>query len=209
MSSKLSLCTCNGLKQRTSPQINVFSMFPRSTTIHANTISKLKIWNRKSKNRKSKIKPDPPRQWYMGMFVQSFWFGARLVRDGKIGAGDVVAVLLGMFDHNEQFTDVNSSLDLAKGKFTIVALLTLILDLQCPSPPTRLQHQALPLLPPAPWSPSAESPPNLPWQVPYRLCRSAPHLTLPPCSRTHFRRQLFWLRQIHHCTDPTQSILCR
>ena len=145
----------------------------------------------------------------MGMFIQSFWFSARLVRDSKIGASDVVAVLLGMFDHNEQFTDVNSSLDLAKGKFAIVALLTLILDLQRPSPPTRLRHQALPLLPPTPWSPSAESHPNLPWQVPYRLCRSAPCLTLPPCSRTHFRRQLFWLWQIHHRTDPTQSILCR
>ena len=64
MSSELSLCTCNGLKQRTSHQINVLNMFPWSTTIHANMTSKLIIWNRKSKNQKSEIKPDPPRQWY-------------------------------------------------------------------------------------------------------------------------------------------------
>jgi ATP-binding cassette subfamily B (MDR/TAP) protein 1 len=28
----------------------------------------------------------------MAMFVQGFWFGSKLVRDGKIGAGDVMAV---------------------------------------------------------------------------------------------------------------------
>jgi ATP-binding cassette subfamily B (MDR/TAP) protein 1 len=37
----------------------------------------------------------------MAMFVQIFWFSAKLVRDGKIGAGDVVAVFLGVFDRNE------------------------------------------------------------------------------------------------------------
>jgi ATP-binding cassette subfamily B (MDR/TAP) protein 1 len=37
----------------------------------------------------------------MAMFVQSFWFGAKLVRDGKIGAGDVVTVFGGVFDRNE------------------------------------------------------------------------------------------------------------
>ena len=37
----------------------------------------------------------------MAMFVQIFWFSAKLVRDSKIGAGDVVAVFLGVFDRNE------------------------------------------------------------------------------------------------------------
>jgi ATP-binding cassette subfamily B (MDR/TAP) protein 1 len=33
----------------------------------------------------------------MAMSVQGFWFGLKLVRDGKIGAGDVMA----LFDRNE------------------------------------------------------------------------------------------------------------
>jgi hypothetical protein len=37
----------------------------------------------------------------MAMFVQSFWFGTKLVRDGKIGAGNVVAVFGGVFGRNE------------------------------------------------------------------------------------------------------------
>jgi ATP-binding cassette, subfamily B (MDR/TAP), member 1 len=71
----------------------------------------------------------------MAMFVQSFWFGAKLVRDGNIGTGDVVAVFWACLiaTSNLQMS-IPQFITLAKGKFAIVALLMLVQD--SPSPPT-------------------------------------------------------------------------
>jgi ATP-binding cassette, subfamily B (MDR/TAP), member 1 len=61
----------------------------------------------------------------MAMFVQGFWFGAKLVRDGKIDAGAVMAVFWPCLiaTSNLQMC-IPQLITLAKGKFTIVALLS-------------------------------------------------------------------------------------
>ena len=62
----------------------------------------------------------------MTMFVQAFWFGSKLVRDGKIGAGDVMAVFWACLiaTSNLQMC-IPQFILLAKGKFAVVALLSL------------------------------------------------------------------------------------
>ncbi|KAJ7063391.1 P-loop containing nucleoside triphosphate hydrolase protein [Mycena amicta] len=63
----------------------------------------------------------------MGMFVQGFWFGSKLVRDGKISPGDVMAVFWACLiaTTNLQMC-IPQFIILAKGKFAMVSLLTLI-----------------------------------------------------------------------------------
>ncbi|KAF7294849.1 hypothetical protein MIND_01022800 [Mycena indigotica] len=63
----------------------------------------------------------------MGMFVQGFWFGSKLVRDGKISPGDVMAVFWACLiaTTNLQMC-IPQFIILAKGKFSMVSLLTLI-----------------------------------------------------------------------------------
>ncbi|KAJ7172361.1 P-loop containing nucleoside triphosphate hydrolase protein [Mycena filopes] len=63
----------------------------------------------------------------MGMFVQGFWFGSKLVRDGKIGPGDVMAVFWACLiaTSNMQMC-IPQFITLAKGKFAMVSLLTLV-----------------------------------------------------------------------------------
>jgi len=65
----------------------------------------------------------------MAMFVQGFWFGAKLVREGKIGAGDVMGVFWACLiaTSNLQMC-IPQFITLAKGKFAAVALLTLVED---------------------------------------------------------------------------------
>jgi ATP-binding cassette subfamily B (MDR/TAP) protein 1 len=65
----------------------------------------------------------------MAMFVQGFWFGSKLVRDGKIGAGDVMAVFWACLiaTSNLQMC-IPQFIILAKGKFAVVALLSLVDD---------------------------------------------------------------------------------
>jgi len=65
----------------------------------------------------------------MGMFVQGFWFGAKLVREGKCSAGDVMAVFWACLiaTSNLQMC-IPQFITLAKGKFAMVALLTLVGD---------------------------------------------------------------------------------
>jgi ATP-binding cassette subfamily B (MDR/TAP) protein 1 len=65
----------------------------------------------------------------MAMFVQGFWFGSKLVRDGKIGAGDVMAVFWACLiaTSNLQMC-IPQFILLAKGKFAAVALLSLVQD---------------------------------------------------------------------------------
>jgi ATP-binding cassette subfamily B (MDR/TAP) protein 1 len=65
----------------------------------------------------------------MAMFVQGFWFGSKLVRDGKIGAGDVMAVFWACLiaTSNLQMC-IPQFFILAKGKFAVVALLSLVDD---------------------------------------------------------------------------------
>lgn len=63
----------------------------------------------------------------MAMFVQGFWFGAKLVRDGTVSAGDVMAVFWACLiaASNLQLC-IPQSITIAKGKFAMVSLLTLI-----------------------------------------------------------------------------------
>jgi len=61
----------------------------------------------------------------MAMFIQRFWFSAKLVREGKIGAGDVMVVFWAclIMTSNLQMC-IAQFITLTKGKFTTVALLT-------------------------------------------------------------------------------------
>ena len=70
----------------------------------------------------------------MAMFVQGFWFGSKLVRDGKINAGDVMAVFWACLiaTSNLQMC-IPQFITLAKGKFAVVALLTLVKDSSAPT----------------------------------------------------------------------------
>ncbi|KAJ6524462.1 hypothetical protein DFH09DRAFT_1329514, partial [Mycena vulgaris] len=63
----------------------------------------------------------------MGMFVQGFWFGAGIVKSGKIGAGDVMAVFWAclMAATNLQLC-IPQFILLAKGKFALTSLLALV-----------------------------------------------------------------------------------
>ncbi|KAJ7285724.1 P-loop containing nucleoside triphosphate hydrolase protein [Mycena rebaudengoi] len=63
----------------------------------------------------------------MGMFVQGFWFGSKLVKDGKIGPGDVMAVFWACLiaTSNLQMC-IPQFIVVAKGKFAMVSLLTLV-----------------------------------------------------------------------------------
>ncbi|KAI0942984.1 hypothetical protein AcV7_002254 [Taiwanofungus camphoratus] len=62
----------------------------------------------------------------MAMFVQGFWFGSKLVRDGKISPGDVMAVFWACLiaTSNLQMC-IPQVIVLSKGKFSMAALLTL------------------------------------------------------------------------------------
>jgi ATP-binding cassette subfamily B (MDR/TAP) protein 1 len=72
----------------------------------------------------------------MAMFVQGFWFGAKLVRENKVAAGDVMAVFWACLiaASNLQMC-IPQFIVLAKGKFAIAALLGVVADSK-PSPPS-------------------------------------------------------------------------
>ncbi|KII91881.1 hypothetical protein PLICRDRAFT_104545 [Plicaturopsis crispa FD-325 SS-3] len=63
----------------------------------------------------------------MGMFVQGFWFGAKLVREGHVSAGDVMSVFWACLiaTSNLQMC-IPQFIVLAKGKFAIAELLALV-----------------------------------------------------------------------------------
>lgn len=65
----------------------------------------------------------------MGMFVQGFWFGSKLVRDGKVSAGDVMATFWACLiaTSNLQMC-IPQFITLAKGKFAMAALMEIIHD---------------------------------------------------------------------------------
>ncbi|KAJ7485153.1 P-loop containing nucleoside triphosphate hydrolase protein [Mycena galericulata] len=74
----------------------------------------------------------------MGMFVQGFWFGASVVKAGSIGAGDAMAVFWAclMAATNLQLC-IPQFILLAKGKFALTSLLTLVdthYDAEMPPP---------------------------------------------------------------------------
>lgn len=72
----------------------------------------------------------------MGMFVQGFWFGAKLVREHRIGAGDVMSVFWACLiaTSNLQMC-IPQFIVFAKGKFAMAALLATVYDSQPPSTP--------------------------------------------------------------------------
>jgi ATP-binding cassette subfamily B (MDR/TAP) protein 1 len=63
----------------------------------------------------------------MAMFVQGFWFGSKLVRDGKVSTGDVVATFWACLiaTSNLQMC-IPQFITLAKGKFAMAALMETI-----------------------------------------------------------------------------------
>ncbi|TFY75306.1 hypothetical protein EWM64_g8705, partial [Hericium alpestre] len=63
----------------------------------------------------------------MAMFVQGFWFGAKLVRDGSVAAGDVMAVFWACLiaTTNLQMC-IPHVITLAKGKFAMSSLIALV-----------------------------------------------------------------------------------
>jgi ATP-binding cassette, subfamily B (MDR/TAP), member 1 len=65
----------------------------------------------------------------MAMFVQAFWFGARLVRTGAVSPGDVMAVFWACLiaSSNLQMC-IPQLVTVAKGKFAMVALVALVED---------------------------------------------------------------------------------
>ncbi|KAF8799018.1 hypothetical protein BYT27DRAFT_7202769 [Phlegmacium glaucopus] len=65
------------------------------------------------------------------MFVQGFWFGAKLVREQRVGAGDVMSV----FATSNLQMFILQFIVLATGKFAITALHGVVGDSQ-PSSPT-------------------------------------------------------------------------
>ncbi|TFK17892.1 hypothetical protein FA15DRAFT_675726, partial [Coprinopsis marcescibilis] len=81
----------------------------------------------------------------MGMFVQGFWFGAKLVREGSVSPGKVMAVFWACLiaTSNLQMC-IPHLITIAKGKFAMVALLTLATSFSS-SPSDRESH-----VPPSP-----------------------------------------------------------
>jgi ATP-binding cassette subfamily B (MDR/TAP) protein 1 len=62
----------------------------------------------------------------MAMFVQGFWFGGKLVRDGKVGAGQVMAVFWACLIATSSLQMcIPQLIVLAKGKAAMAALLAL------------------------------------------------------------------------------------
>ena len=60
----------------------------------------------------------------MAMFVQGFWFGSKLVREGRISAGDVMTVFWACLIATSILQMcIPQIIGLSKGKFAIVALL--------------------------------------------------------------------------------------
>lgn len=74
----------------------------------------------------------------MGMFVQAFWFGAKLVRDGSVPAGDVMAVFWACLTATSGLQMcIPQFITLAKGKFAMASLLSLVHDeIEPPSSPS-------------------------------------------------------------------------
>ena len=74
----------------------------------------------------------------MAMFVQGFWFGAKLVRSGSISPGDVMAVFWACLIATSNLQMCIPQLILiTKGKYSMVALLTLVKSTaQAPSGPS-------------------------------------------------------------------------
>ena len=70
----------------------------------------------------------------LGMFVQAFWFGAKLVRDGKVEVGNVMGVFWACLIATTNFQMcIPHLITLAKGKFAISALIALV-EAPTPSP---------------------------------------------------------------------------
>jgi ATP-binding cassette subfamily B (MDR/TAP) protein 1 len=63
----------------------------------------------------------------MAMFVQGFWFGSKLVREGRISPGNVMAVFWACLTASSSLPMfIPQFIVLAKGKFSMAALLELV-----------------------------------------------------------------------------------
>jgi ATP-binding cassette subfamily B (MDR/TAP) protein 1 len=141
----------------------------------------------------------------MDMFVQGFWYGAKLVRENKIGPGDVMAVFWACLiaASNLQMC-IPQLIILAKGKSAIAALLGVV-DSN-PSPPSSVSspnfpRKILPLLKIVPSKCSAE----LALNNALFAYPSRPTVTVLkdvslflPANKMMFIVGPFWFWQIHH-----------
>src|SRR6266702_3436202 len=72
----------------------------------------------------------------MGMFVQGFWFGAKLVRSGEVGVGNVMAVFWACLIATTNFQMcIPHLITFTKGKFAMSALIALV---EAPTPGSSL-----------------------------------------------------------------------
>ncbi|KAN0136949.1 P-loop containing nucleoside triphosphate hydrolase protein [Lactarius tabidus] len=72
----------------------------------------------------------------MGMFVQGFWFGAKLVRSGEVGVGNVMGVFWACLIATTNFQMcIPHLITLGKGKFAMSSLIALV---EAPTPGTSL-----------------------------------------------------------------------
>ena len=78
----------------------------------------------------------------MSMFVQGFWFGARLVRNRTISPGDVMSVFWACLiaTSNLQMC-IPHYIALTRGKFAMASLLALLDDTSSPSAPVNQQRK--------------------------------------------------------------------
>jgi ATP-binding cassette, subfamily B (MDR/TAP), member 1 len=81
----------------------------------------------------------------MAMFVQSFWYGAKLVRDGKVSPGDVMSVFWACLIATTNFQIfMPQIIVITKGKLAMAALLALCqAPLQPPSAESPTRKRAL------------------------------------------------------------------
>jgi ATP-binding cassette subfamily B (MDR/TAP) protein 1 len=74
----------------------------------------------------------------LGMFVQAFWFGAKLVRDGKVEVGNVMGVFWACLLATTNFQMcIPHLITLTKGKFAISSLIALV---EAPTPSPSFGH---------------------------------------------------------------------
>ena len=148
----------------------------------------------------------------MAMFVQGFWFGAKFVREHKIGAGDVMAVFSACLiaASNLQMC-IPQFIVLANGKFAIASLLGLVTEQSTPSPSVsillRFSWKIHPLRKIIPSKCSARVEQRLVClSLPTYLDRSQRCFLVPPSQRNDFHCWFVWFWQIHHRTTVDEDV---
>jgi hypothetical protein len=154
----------------------------------------------------------------MAMFIQGFWFSAKLARENRIGASDVMAAFWACLiatSNLQMPMCIPQFIILVKGKFAIANLLGVVADFK-PSPPVSLSspkfsRKILPLRKIKPARCSGELALNneqrlvcLPF--PTYLVHSQECVLIPPSQRNDVHSWFVWFWQIYHCTTLTEDV---